>query len=349
MRDTAPLVCRRLSEIQPGAVDLTPLGVPEVEARQRHDPAETLVVLSDGNPTACCSVWTRETPRWNDRAVGVIGHFGATNPAAAARVLDEACQFIRNANLDLALGPIDGTTWRRYRLVTEQDPRDGVNAGAGSKVEAPFFLEPENPAAYVDYFTAAGFAPMVTYHSSITTDLATPDARAADAESKLADAGIRIRPMVPDRLDEELRRVYRLSVQEFADNPLYTPIDEAEFVATYRGVSRHLEPDLVLLAEREQELIGYVFALPDLAQARREEAVDRVVLKTMAVARDWRKAGLGGVLLDKVRRAAHAKGFRRAIYALMHDGNPSSRLADRFGTSFRRYAVFGRELGGGRS
>lgn len=348
MPDAAPQVHHFPGDGPSPAIDLTPLGVPDAQTRRRHGPDWTLVAPAGAVPAACCSVWMQHTPRWEGRAAGVIGHFGASDASAAQNVLREASALLRNAGLEVALGPIDGTTWRRYRLVTTQHAQEEPGTAGISPAEPPFFMEPQNPPAYVDYFTSAGFDPVLMYHSSITSDLATADIRAADAALKLADKGVQLRPIAPARFEDELRNVYRLSLEEFAGNPLYTPIDEEEFIATYRGIAPHLVPELVQLAEHEGNLVGFVFAMPDLAQAHRGEAVDRVIIKTLAVAQAWRGAGLGGVLLDRMRATAHTLGFGRAIYALMHDANPSSRLASRFGRPFRRYAVFGRELGGGR-
>ena len=48
----------------------------------------------------------------------------------------------------IAIGPVDGNTWQRYRLITEPG------------TEPPFFLEPDNPDAWPGQFTAAGFTPL---------------------------------------------------------------------------------------------------------------------------------------------------------------------------------------------
>ena len=84
--------------------------------------------------------------------------------------------------------------------------------------------------------------------------------------------------------------------------------------------------------------------MPDAAQAARGEAVDTVVVKTLAVDPEARGAGLGGALVRAVQERARRKGYRRAIHALMHDGNASTRISRRLGRPIRRYALLGREL-----
>jgi L-amino acid N-acyltransferase YncA len=93
-------------------------------------------------------------------------------------------------------------------------------------------------------------------------------------------------------------------------------------------------------------LAAFMFALPDVLQARRGEAVDTVILKTIAVHPSVAGIGLGGVLMDLVQRSALQLGFRRAIHALMHETNASRKISGRYARTIRRYALFSRALGG---
>jgi hypothetical protein len=66
------------------------------------------------------------------------------------------------------------------------------------------------------------------------------------------------------------------SIAAFSGNFLYTPITEQELMAANRSLLPCVRPELVLLAERERDLVGFMFALPDMLQARRGEAVDTI-------------------------------------------------------------------------
>ena len=87
-----------------------------------------------------------------------------------------------------------------------------------------------------------------------------------------------------------------------------------------------------------------MFALPDLLQARRGGAIDTVILKTVAVDPAMGGMGLGGVLMDLVQRHARGMGFRRAIHALIFETNVSRKISDRSARTFRRYALFSKQL-----
>jgi len=132
----------------------------------------------------------------------------------------------------------------------------------------------------------------------------------------------------------------------FRNNFLYTPIGEVEFLAQYAPIRPYLRPELVLLAQRAGELVGYIFAIPDLCQAQRGRTVDTAIIKTLAVHPDHSGLGLGGLLLARCQQAARAGGFMRAIHALFHETNRSGRISRHTARVIRRYTLFARQLGG---
>jgi GNAT superfamily N-acetyltransferase len=227
---------------------------------------------------------------------------------------------------------MDGNTWQRYRLVTDRG------------TEPPFFLEPDNPDDWPAHWSAAGFAPLATYHSAVATDLAARDPRAGETARRLAERGITLRSLDHADFDSEMAKLHALSLVCFANNFLYTPISAADFAAQYAPVRQYLRPELAILAEKGGELVGFVVAAPDLLQARRGAPVDTVVAKTMAVHPGHAGCGLGGFLMDRLHAAAHALGFRRAVHALYHAGNNSGRISRHTADVIRTYTLFAREL-----
>jgi len=155
---------------------------------------------------------------------------------------------------------------------------------------------------------------------------------------------VQIRPIDAARMEEELRRIYALSLVSFRHNFLYTPIAEAEFLTQYRQILPFLRPELALLAERGGERVGFLFALPDLLQTRRGQPCDTVILKTVAVLPGRDTAGLGNLLGARCHAVAHALSYRRAIHALMHDSNNSRNVSGHYAQPMRRYTLFAKPL-----
>jgi hypothetical protein len=102
----------------------------------------------------------------------------------------------------------------------------------------------------------------------------------------------------------------------------------------------------VLLAERRGELVGYLFAIPDMLQAKRGVPIDTIVVKTAAVLPGREYAGLGGLLVSGVHAVASSLGYARSIHALMHESNESRNLSGHYGAPFRRYTLYGKALSG---
>lgn len=309
---------------------ITPLSDQE---RTLHVPDDHIAVMDGGSLVARCSCWWTTGPQMLGERLGVIGHYAARDRAASTELLARACGALADAGCTLAIGPMDGNTWRRYRFITERGEAP------------PFFLEPDNPDDWPTHWTASGFAPIATFTSAANDDLSVEDMRSEAARDSLRDAHVSLRTFDHSRADEELRRIFSLSLTAFSRNFLYTPISEPEFMAGNRALLPYVRPELVLMAERAGDLVGFMFALPDMLQVRRGEAIDTVVLKTMAVDPSCRGLGLGGVLMDDVQRTARALGFRRAIHALMHESNKSRTLSDRYARTIRRYTLFSKPLG----
>jgi GNAT superfamily N-acetyltransferase len=306
--------------------------LPQAE-RELHVPDRHFILLDRGAAAARCSCWWTSVPSLPGQRLGVVGHYAAAGDAAAAAMLSRACEALSSAGCTIAVGPMDGNTWRRYRFVVER--------GA----EPTFFLEPDNPDEWPAQWEKAGFVTAARYSSAMNDDLTVEDPRTEASLRRLESGGISIRTFDPGRTDEELRRIYGLSLAGFSRNFLYTPIGHAEFDAQYRAVLPFVRPELVLLAEREGELAGFIFAIPDILQGRRGHRVDTAVVKTMAVDPAASGMGLGGVLMDLVQRSARNLGFRRAIHALMHEENVSRSISARYGRTIRRYALYTRPLG----
>ena len=300
--------------------------------RRLHAPDTHLLATDHGALMARCSCWWRETPTLDGRHLGVIGHYAAADAASASALLARACDTLAAAGCTTAAGPMDGNTWRRYRFI--------IDRGA----EPVFFLEPDNPDDWPQSWAAAGFTPLASYSSAVNDDLATEDARTEDALARLTASGISVRTFDPARADADLRRIFELSLTAFSRNFLYTPISETEFLAQNHAVLPFVKPELILLAEREGALAGFMFAVPDILQARRGASMDTVILKTIAVDPSAAGIGLGGALFDLVQRSARHMGFTRAIHALMHETNASRRLSSRYARTIRRYVLFSRSL-----
>lgn len=262
----------------------------------------------------------RDAPSLEGVRTAALGQFACENAVAGAELIRAAMARLKAEGFGAVLGPMDGDTWGKHRLVTESDGR------------AAFLLEPANPAYYVEAFAQSGLGVVSRYVSAVRRADIVPSGSGAPK-------GLRLRTFDAARAEDELSRIHALSLQAFASNHFYQPISREDFLASYRPVLGAIDPELVLLAEDEAGgLAAFLFALPNYAEGAKPTSV---ILKTYAS----QVKGAGSMLANEFHARAKARGFREVIHALMHESNLSAQHSDNTGGRvFRRYALWGGRL-----
>jgi GNAT superfamily N-acetyltransferase len=299
--------------------------------------ARCLIAWNWGIPMARLAFTVADDLHGAPERTGVIGHYESVDEGAAAVLLRHAIVRLHEEGVARVLGPMNGGTWGRYRFALPPGPRE--------RAEPPFLSEPANPDGYPLDWEAAGFRIAATYESAVVADLAAADPRRDELAERVRARGAAIRPLDLSRFDDELRAIHALSLSAFAENLFYSPIGFDEFRARYAPLRPLLDPELVRMAEdADGRLLGFVFAFPD-APGTEGGRPARVVLKTLATAPEARGLGLGTLLTDEIRRIAREKGYASVIHALMQADNASIRISRHSARVFRRYALYGMEMG----
>jgi len=317
-----------LESLQEGSVkplpcDLYQLTNPSIHLALHH---------RDGSLIARCSLWDRHNADGVAVAEGLVGHYEAADVDAGAEILQHAANLHHQKGHRRVIGPMDKSTWHRYRLVTDRG------------TEPTFFLEPDNPDEWPRHFSEAGFTPVSTYTSALNEDLSQVDPRSDARRAEFENEGITIRNIDMSRFEEELAAIHKMSLLAFSRNFLYSPIGLEEFLTLYVPIRIHVIPELVILIEHNQHLIGFIFMVPDLFEAKRGVPPKTAIIKSMAVHPDYGGRGLGGILMDYIQRSAQKLGFQRVIFALMEETNRSRTISNHYGTTIRRYTLYEKPL-----
>ncbi|QEH67117.1 GNAT family N-acetyltransferase [Cellulosilyticum sp. ST5] len=320
-----------------------------VERIQREAPDFHFYLKENHEVLACCSIWIH-TNMIDEKGVraGAIGHFEACNEDSAKIVLMEACNKLKEVGEAYVIGPIDGSTWNSYRLVTHSD---------GSM---PFLMEPKYKPGYSQWLENVGFKPTYQYFStketikSIVKDT-KKDSQNEITESKLEQSEIEsieldqsingnqelleIKPIKLAQLEEALDKIYEISIQSFKSNLFYKPIEREAFKAMYRGYQQFLVEELVLIAEKAGRPVGFIFAVPNYFDQTRRS----VIIKTIAVLPEYQQEGIGKKLYQEITNKALNLGFTEFITALIYKGNHSQKLCES-AKMMREYTLFRKEL-----
>jgi ribosomal protein S18 acetylase RimI-like enzyme len=310
-------------------------GLPDAAPEPVPREATCLLATRDGEPLARCTTLEAHDLHGAPGRSGLIGHYEASDTAAGVALLERARGWLGSSGVARVLGPMNGSTWARYRLALPSQPGD-------PKFNPPWFLgEPRNPVSYPDHFEAAGFGVAARYESRLDDAPGVMPKDAQELAARIASAGFRVRALDPSRFDEELRALFDVSLAAFADNLYYTPIGFEAFRAMYEPFRGRLDPGFVLMGhDARGALVAYQFAFPDPVSAR-DGTPTRLVVKTVATLPAARGHGLANHMLDMLRARAHAGGYAAVVHALMHVSNFSMKMSGRHESKiFRRYALY---------
>jgi len=313
-----------------------------VEASQGSStPSQYLFAMYEGKLTARCSIWadtklltkpTAEELQLADNTeirLGFIGHYAANSLKAGLELLELAFAELKRKGCNYVIGPIDGSTWKRYRLITE------------SCGEPIFSLEPVNPMSWNNHFQLSGFRSIKTYGSSLNKDLKAKDPDMKSIKARMTKQGVKLRSLDIENLQHELEGIHRVTMDAMSDNFLFSPVDKATFLKEQMKLTALADPDLVVVAEKANKIVGYLFSYPDRHSI---EIPQRLIMKTVARDRDEKLKGLGRYLFQEAHTRAHEKGFREAIHALYATGNTASEICQFYGEQIRCYALYGKAI-----
>lgn len=289
-----------------------------------------VVENSHKEPVAGASCWLfPKSSEDTQPSVGCIGHYVCSEDTASKPLLEGCINHLSSYGAQQIVGPMDGSTWGKYRWVLAD----------GDSKEPNFLAEPTNPSLYVEQFKRAGLTLIETYESRFVDTQGITNKRPGFMQ-KLQDRGICFTFLKLNQYEATLKTLFQLSLSSFSHNPYYTPIDEGLFLSKYLALKPLIDPDCVLIATNHVgELAGFVFAYPDLLQP------SRLILKTIATTPGMRILGLGMGLIDAIHKRAYEKGYSQVIHALMHNANMSLKISKRLESKLlRRYGLFGKSV-----
>ncbi len=267
--------------------------------------------------------------KYNGTKTGLIGWYECINDDGAAEsILSAACEFLLGNGCDWVIGPLNGTTWNRYRLTVPSGDR-------------PFFLENYHKEWYLQQFQNNNFTPVASYYSSKIDLRESTDKRVIHFEQALEKKRIHVRNFRIEKFEEEIEKIYEVCIQAFKNNFLYTQVDLVPFKKMYEKVKGVLDPSLIRIAEDYNgKPSGFLFAVRDLFDPQRSSAI----IKTVAVIPGRTFQGLGTYLGTCVHREMLQNGYTSVIHALIHDSNVSGNILSKESTVYRRYILTGKKL-----
>ena len=244
---------------------------------------------------------------------------------------------LKKEGIETIIGPLNGTTWNTYRYVTEKGSR------------RQFLLEPWNEDYSVSLFEKLGFKPLAGYISTVMEGMDSDGRRNLNKKiEKLKKfdyyKDIKVESAENKDLLTVLNKVYDLTVEAFKNNFLYSGLEREIFLKMYMSYEDKIIKKFFKMLYLGDELIGYVFGIPDYAELGYKGKIDTIILKTIAVSPIYNGKGMGYILINSLVEEAEKEGYENVIYALMHQSNVSKNIGLLLGNMLRKYTLFIKEL-----
>ncbi|MBN8669217.1 MAG: hypothetical protein J0L80_00905 [Chitinophagales bacterium] len=214
------------------------------------------------------------------------------------------------------IGPIDGSTWHAYRYSIRE--AEGVFSG-----------DIVHDLYYNHLMLGNGFSVLHRYYSSVSEIQQWYD-------EELLPTGVTIRSINSYKFEDELRALHPMCVSAFADNELFSPIDEAGFVKKYIAFEKYLDTDYVQVAEDSKGIVALFFCYKGFYKEK-----PALIIKTIARHPERRYKGLVEMMAKKVFSKAYSEGIMNVVHAFMHEENRSLKLSAEYGgKKINEYAVY---------
>jgi len=291
-------------------------------------------LIENGIKVAKATCYFKNTPEIEGEKVGAIGEFETDSEENGVKILNKCEEILKEKGVKFIVAPMNGNTWKKYRTLKY------------SNGEPTFLLENVSPIQHNDILKKSGFTELHTYTS---TKGFIKDAYESETlemiENKLAEENIVIRKFDKVNYMNDLKKIYNISIKSFSRNPFYTSIKEEEFIEQYKPYIDMVDEELILIAEKEGQEVGFVFCIPDFNELKREGKISTLILKTIAVLPEYEELAIGNIMLRKIAKTAQNKNFEKWIFAFMYSNNTSQKMAKRNKTEIiREYALYGKEL-----
>lgn len=293
-----------------------------------------IILIDAKNECATATCYFENTPKVNGKNIGCVGEFTCKSEEYGIQIIKKCEEILKSKNVELIVAPMNGNTWKKYRTMKYTNGED------------LFLLENVNPIEHNSIFLKTGFKERYTYTSTKGLLKNAYKSKAIDiVKKRLKEKNINIRKFDKENYIEDLKKIYSVSKQSFYRNPLYTPINEQEFIEQYEQYINMIDDDLVLIAEDGKRAVGFIFVIPDYNEKKQGKELKTIVVKTVAVLPEYGSLALGNVLLGEIAEIAIKKDYEQWICAFMYSNNTSQKMAKRNKTELiREYALYNKQI-----
>jgi len=254
--------------------------------------------------------------RVHDECAGFFGFFESIDdPAIAEALLARARQWCADRGATLLRGPVNPSLNYECGMLIEGFDSD------------PMIMMTYNPRYYPALMEKAGLKKAkdllayISHADRIDTTKIGPV-----ADRVLATNGVHVRPIDMKHFQEDVEKVWHVYNSAWERNWGYVPMSREEFFATGKEMKLILKPELVLIGEVGDRVVGFALALPDINVALKpargklfptgllkilyyQRLIKSVRVLALGVVEEYRPSGVAAAFYATLVRNARKLGY----------------------------------------
>jgi GNAT superfamily N-acetyltransferase len=298
------------------------MAVKELLDREKHPfyanaDAEFFLARKGGKVVGrVAAIIDRNHNRFHDENAGFFGFFESVDDVEVARaLLTRAREWVFERGAGFLRGPVSPSTNYECAMLVDGYDRD------------PMVMMPYNPRYYPGLLEQVGLTKakdLNAYLSNANTiSMEKIDRIAGKA---LKTTGVRVRPINMKDFQNDVEKIWQVYGSAWQRNWGFVPMTREEFFLMGKEMKMILKPDLVLVGEVGEKVVGFALALPDVNQALKpaygslfptgllkilyhQRLIKNVRVLALGVVEEYRASGLAAGFYATLVRNARKLGF----------------------------------------
>jgi GNAT superfamily N-acetyltransferase len=258
----------------------------------------------------------RNHNRSHNESAGFFGFFECVDNVAVARaLLERARQWVFDKGATFLRGPVSPSTNYECGILI-----DGFDS-------SPMVMMTYNPRYYPGLMDQVGLSKAKDLYAYLS-NANTIEMKKIDrvAHKVLKTTGVRVRPIDMKNFQHDVERVWEVYGAAWQRNWGFIPMTREEFFLMGKEMKMILKPDLVLIGEVGDRVVGFALALPDVNQALKhangslfptgllkilyyQRLIKNVRVLALGVVEEFRASGLAAGFYATLVQNARKLGF----------------------------------------
>lgn len=283
---------------------------------------------------------------------GFFSFFESINDQGiASSLLDTVARILKQEGMNILRGPMNFSTNEECGVLIE-----GFN-------QPPLLMTPYNPPYYRDLMEGAGMnkaKDLYAYIYAVPENLPEKILRVASIAEK---RGIHVRPINKKKFQEEMLIFKDVYTSAWEKNWGFIPPTNEEIIVMGNRLKTIVVPDLTLIAEKNNEPVGFMGLLPDFFSVLKHmngkvnpitiakalyysRKIKDLRLLLLGIKAEYRNKGVDALIFREGFKGVRKGGYRRVEFSwILEDNIAVQRIVEMFGaTLYKKYRIYEKSL-----